>query len=365
MANTTGQEKVIVEEVVTAVLGSAEGAERGDVRVQMDRASRDIDEHTAESFCNALLERLAEDPASVRGLEALLLLGLAHPSLLDQHRIPLAQEGRRLAVLLERAGEVERAQTLLEVLSQRCPTDRGVERELNGIMRRSGSLDRLVERHLRRAEEAIKAGHREEAVHWLREVLVLDRSRRDVARMIRDLRYEDTDRRNRWKRRLQVAALLTVLGAALVGVVMREQRIEEEYAALPKLKGKDVEAMRAQLQLLDGWIAKNPLWLGMFDAGRERSRLRTDIEQTEAAQHEAQRVAMAAHAKQEIAAEAERVLGRQMAEHGDFAAAHEHFQRALELAPADWKAREQVRTDVEALASWLQKNEVTQQGQKQ
>jgi tetratricopeptide (TPR) repeat protein len=312
-----------------------------------------------------LLERLAEDPSSVRGLEALLLLGLAHPSLLDQNRIPLAQEGRRLAVLLERAGEVERAQTLLEVLAQRAPADRGVERELNGIMRRSGSLDRLVERHLRRAEDAIKAGRREEAVHWLREVLVLDSSRRDVARMIRDLRYEDTDKRNRWRRRLQVAALLTVFGAVGGGIVMREQRIEAEYAQLPKVHPKDVGAMRAQMQQLDDWIAKNPLWLGMFDAGRERSRLRTEIEQLEAALHEAQRIALATHAKQEIAAEAERVLGRMSAEGNDFPLALEHFQRALELAPADWKARGQVETDVTAITAWLQQNEVTQQGQKQ
>ena len=365
MANTTGQEKVIVEEVVATLTGSAEGAKRGDVRVQIERATRDLDAHTAESFCKALLELLAEDPSSVRGLEAMLILGLAHPNLLEQHRIPIVQEGRRLAVLLERGGEVERAQTLLEVLSGHCPTDRGVERELSGIMRRSGSLDRLVERHLRRAEDAIRGGRREEAVHWLREVLVLDRSRRDVARMIRDLRYEDTDRRNRWRRRLQVAALLAVLSAAGVGVVLREQRIEAEYAQLPHTDARDVAQMRAQLQVLDEWIAKNPLWLGMFDAGRERSRLRTDIEQIEAAQHEAQRLALATHAKQEIAAEAERVLGRNAAEHNDFAVAHEHFQRALELAPADWAARAQVQTDVAAITAWLQRSEVSQREQKQ
>jgi tetratricopeptide (TPR) repeat protein len=365
LANTTGQEKVVVEDVVAALTGPAEGAQRGDVRVQMERAARDFDQHAAESFCNALLELLAGDPSSVRGLEALVILGLAHPSLLEKHRIPLAQEGRRLAVLLERGGEVERAQSLLEVLSSQCPTDRGVERELSGIMRRSGSLDRLVERHLRRAEDAIRQGRREEAVHWLREVLVLDRSRRDVARMIRDLRYEDTDRRNRWKRRLQIAGLVTVLGAAAFGVVLREQRIEAEYAKLPHGESKDVAALRAQLQLLDGWIAKNPLWLGMFDAGRERSRLRTGIEQIEAAEHEAQRAALAAHAKQEIAAEAERVLGRRAAEHNDFAGAHEHFARALEIAPADWAARGQVQTDVTAIAAWIERNPVTPQEQKQ
>jgi len=236
---------------------------------------------------------------------------------------------------------------------------------LASMMRRTGNADRLIERYMRRAEESVAGGRTKEAISWLQEILLVDSSRRDVARMIRDLRYEDTDRRNRWRRRLQVAALLSVLGAAAIGVVLREQRIEAEYAQLPKVQGKDVEAMRAQLQLLDGWIAKNPLWLGMFDAGRERSRLRTDIEQIEAAQHEAQRLALATHAKQEIAAEAERVLGRQFAEHSDFASAHEHFQRALELAPADWKQRAQVQTDVAALAAWLQKNEVTQQGQKQ
>jgi tetratricopeptide (TPR) repeat protein len=354
---------VIVAEVVAALTGDTE-TQRGDLRAQMERAARDFDAHTAESFCKALLAYLGEDPTAVRELEALLILGLAHPNLLAQHRIQLVQEGRRLAVLLEKNGEVERAQTLLEVLANHSPQDRGVERELSGIMRRSGSLDRLIERHLRRAEEAIREGRREEAVHWLREVLVLDRSRRDVARMIRDLRYEDTERRSTWRRRLQIAALVTVLTGAAFAIAWREQRIESEYAQLPIAAPNDYAGMKAQLAVLDEWISKNPLWIGMFDASGERARLRTDIEKIDSARHAEERIAAATRAKQETAAEAERVLGRKAAEQNDFAAAFEHFQRALQAAPTDWAPRQQVQTDLQAIAAWQQRTQVSQREQK-
>jgi tetratricopeptide (TPR) repeat protein len=294
----------------------------------------------------------------------MIILGLAHPALLEHHRIPIVQEARRLAVLLEKKGEVDRAQTLLEVLAQHAPGDRAVERELGGIMRRTGSLDRLVERHLRRAEEAMRAGHRDEAVRWLREVLMLDGSRRDVARMIRDLRYEAGERHGRWRRRLQRIALVVVALGAAYGIVWREMHIEADYAALTAAKDGDVASMQRRLSELDAWIASNPLWLGMFDAGRERGRLRTELEKIEAAERESAQQRVAAHVRAEAVAESERVLGRRAAEQSDFAGAREHFQKALEAAPADWKPRLQVQTDIEAIGAWQQKNQAKSNSQR-
>jgi tetratricopeptide (TPR) repeat protein len=303
------------------------------------------------------MTRLGEDASAVSELEAMIVLGLAHPEVLDQYRIPLVQEARRLAVLLEKNGEAERAQSLLELLAACKPGDRSVERELGAIMRRTGSLDRLVERHLRRAEEAMREGHREEAVRWLREVLLFDSSRRDVARMIRDLRYETTERRAAWRKRLQRVAVFVALAGAVAFVVWREMRIEDEYHALPGARAGDVRAMRERLAQLDSWMDDNPIWLGMLDAVRERSRLRTEIEKIEAAAHEQERQQAAARARAETSAEAERVLGRRAAERSEFAEARKHFEQALKVAPPNWAPRAQVETDIAAIDAWAKQGQ--------
>lgn len=360
MVKTTAADNVIVEEVVIALTGG-EG-QRADLRVQMERAACEFDAHTANSFCKALLTHLTEDPAAVRELEALIILGLAHPGVLEENRIPLVQEGRRLAVLLEKKGEAERAQTLLEMLATHAPGDRGVERELGGIMRRTGSLDRLVERHLRRAEEAIRSGKREEAVRWLREVLLLDSSRRDVARMIRDLRYEAGETRARWRRVLQVAAVVTLISGAVYGVIWREGRIRGEVEALPTAASNDVPAMQARLAKLDGLMDEHKLWLGTLDASHERARLRAELDKIAATRREAERGQRMARERAVAAAESERVRGRYAAEQNDFVEAREHFTRALQIAPLDWPQRMQVQTDVDAIGAWQQRLQVSQRG---
>ena len=247
-------DSVIVEEVIVALTGAGAGASPADLRQQMERAATNFDNHTAESFGHALLERLTVDPGDVRALEALLILGLAHPKQLERKRIPLVREGRRLAVLLEKQGDCARAQTLLELLTAHAPGDRAVEGELAGVMRRNGNLARLVERNLRRAEEATREGRRDEAVRWLREVLMFDSSRRDVARMIRDLRFEDAQIRAAWRKRLRIAALTALIAATLGAACWREFDIDAMYAAIPQAPKGDVVAMQARLTTIDAMI---------------------------------------------------------------------------------------------------------------
>ena len=59
----------------------------------------------------------------MRVLETLVILGLAHPGALAQHRISLANEGKRLAYLLEKSGQYERAYCLGELIAERAPAE--------------------------------------------------------------------------------------------------------------------------------------------------------------------------------------------------------------------------------------------------
>lgn len=361
MARLTEQETVNVEAVI-ASLCAAHLNPRAELRALIERAAKELDAETAEEWCAALIGHLTEQQADASVLEALLVLGLAYPEVFERHRISMPQEGRRLAVLLEKSGDVERAQSLLELLVERHPRDRSLASELSAVMRRSGSLGRLVERHLSRAEEAMRGGFRSEAIRWLREVLALEPNRRDVARMIRDLRFEQQQIRDAWKKWLKLS--LGVAGGALLVAAAwwRESKIDSAYAALPAAAPGDVESQRVRLAELDGLIESSPLWLGLWSAGRERAELRSVVDRVDSL-----RAAETARLAQErartlILAESERSRANEYAQQYEFDLALEHFSNSLSHAPQDWEHRAQVERDIAALVEWQRSGRRNPQG---
>lgn len=348
--NSATDRNLIVEQIVSTVLGDETAP---DLHEQIDRSSRVFDQNTASSFVRALLEHLTAHPDDLREHESLIVLGLAHPHLLQEYKIPLAQEGRRLASRLEGVGETTRAQELLEVLAHGNPNDRGVDKDLASIMRRTGNVDRLVDRYLMRAEEAVGDGRRRDAITWLREVLMLDRTRRDVARMIRDLQYEERETKEGWKRTLRMVGLSVVVLGLGVGFVFRELHVARSYEQLEIAAPGDVESLRHRLSSLDSLIAGNPLWLGMFKAGRERADIRAEIDVLEAEQAESARLEADRVAELKIHAESARMRGLLLVEQREFGAAAAEFRRALELAPSDWGHTQRLEADLAAIDELL------------
>jgi len=259
MSPTVTEERLLVDDVVKALTSCREGEEGGalDLREQMQRAADEFDRRTAETFGRALVDSLCEDPADPRRLEALLILGLAHPSILEKYQVSLAAEGRRLCVLLENNGEMERARGLLELLVTHVPDDRGLQQDLSSMMRRTGDVDELIERCLQRADEAVHSGQPMDAIPWLQEILLHDQSRRDVARMIRDLRYQEMANRARIKRRNRLAMVLIVISTVLSTLFVRERHIDDSYQALPPVDMENVGALNARLAGIDTLIADN------------------------------------------------------------------------------------------------------------
>ena len=284
----TADRQIFVDDVVQALtcLDVADMHGEALLQEQMQRATEEFDEHTAQAFGKALLEQLCEDPSDLRKLETLLILGLAHPAVLEDNRIPIATEGRRLAVLLENAGDGERARCLLEVLASRMPEEEGVDRDLSEMMRRSGSTSELIERYLARAEDAVQSGKPMEAVPWLQQVLLLDRSRRDVARMIRDLRYSESERKTSRKRRNALIAFVVCVLAVVIGVAVREMRIESAYGDLPEVAEGDLPGLRERLSSINDLIEAHGFWIGMFRVVGERRQLEDAIDVLQVRQQE-------------------------------------------------------------------------------
>ncbi len=355
--NAPPDSQLIVEDVVSALTGVTPNETipgHGDLRSAMERAAAEFDRRTADAFGRALLDSLCEDPGNLRQLEALLILGLAHPDVLDRNRISLAVEGRRLAVLLERSGDVDRARSVLELLANRLPEERTIDHELAGILRRSGNTDELVDRYLQRAERAVEEGKVSEAIPWLQEVLLLDRTRRDVARMIRDLRYQEAERKARATRRNRLLALVVLISAGLTLLVGREVKVHRAYAELVDASLTDPDTLYQRKAGIEGLIAEHRFWLGVFSATAERDRLREQIAEYERESARSARAKESERRRLLELADAARMRGIMYTERGDYRRALVDLEKAQRLSDDEWEHRAQVDADVEALRKWLE-----------
>jgi tetratricopeptide (TPR) repeat protein len=356
VSSAVSDKKQLVEEIVVALTGAIGGDPRPATLVdQMSRAAQEVDERTANAFGKALLDNLCEDPGNVRLLEALMILGLAHPEVLRSRGISLRMEGRRLAVLLEQRGEGERARSLLELIQAKDPEPEtatavpGAEAAPGDSAESSGDL---VESYLKKARACVKKRRIPEAISWLQEVLLVDRSRRDVARMIRDLRYRQTEGRARRKRVARTIFTVLLVGAVLAGIGWREARVRELYLALPPAPGQSDADLRARLATIEGFVATHRVWHGLLDARGEMHEIQAELEARRAEAAEAERQRQLAITRRLQLAEAARLRGLMRVERGEFEIALEDFRESLELADEDWEHRERVVADVAALEAW-------------
>ncbi len=357
MSAQAPERNVFVEDIVTALTGpvDATGHATTALKDQMRRAADEFDQRTAEAFARALLESLCSETVDLRRLEALLILGLAHPTILDRHRISLRTEGRRLASMLEAQGQVERARCLIEVLDQRVGADDLEVEAEGGTGKPRAEVEAEIETYLKRADQCAALGRNTEAIRWLQEIVTLDRNRRDVARMIRDLRWSEKERQAKGRKRLRVAGVLLVVAALVAGVFMRESYIGTAFGDLPPSNGQ-IQSLRERLSSVDALVDDHKLWFGMGSVLREQTRLRREISSIEAAAAEVEHQAALERARKVEDAEAARSRGMLLAQQGHFEEALADLRQALELADPTWSEREQVVANVAAIEAWMKKS---------
>ncbi len=360
MSSTVTEKKQLVEEIVVALTGAPTSDTRtNNLNDQMARAAMEVDERTAGAFGKALLDSLCEDPGNVRQLEALMILGLAHPDVLRSRGISLSMEGRRLAILLDQRGEGDRARCLLDLIASKVPEEPRLdpappEESERSEVHGSESTEVVVEHYLKKARACVKSRRFGEAITWLQEVLLVDRSRRDVARMIRDLRYQESASRFKKKRVVRKAFLVLMLAGCVAWVVHRERGIRDIVRALPP--GGGIEASDAQLESrlagLEGVIDQYHVWVGLLDAKHEVKSRHAEIERRREKVAEAERLREAAEARKLDLAEAARLRGLMRVELGEFDLALADFAESLSLAGEGWEHRTRVQADVAALEAW-------------
>lgn len=352
MARMLEARTVFVDEVVCALTGGLGAVPPRSLRDSLDRAAADFDEHTAEAFARALFEALEANPGDLRQREALLLLGLAHPAVFERHSISLASEAQRYAQLLEMHGEHERAREVLAL----APA-------AHAAAPLAGETQATIQSLLARSEECIQRGYPRQAEEALREVLELDPSRSDVARMLSTL-HSRTVRKRHLRKGVVVAGLLSIgimLGVA--GVVRHEQRLRSSYAALPPAASEDPASLQARLDALEALVDGQLPWSGSLGAIRERDQLRLAIQARQARVAEQQRQAVLAREQQLREAADLRASARVLVAGGECGRAIEQLSRALALGGEQWDARPAVLADIAAIEAWQRANATEQRKQ--
>jgi tetratricopeptide (TPR) repeat protein len=304
--------------------------------------------------CLDVLGGVAVESADGEILEAVLIASIARPELANPRGLTAIPVGRHLAAYHEKAGNSDRAMATLELLVEVFPGHKALERDLAGLMRRQGMVTELVERYLQRSKQLLKQRRTSEAIGWMREALKLDRSRKDVARTIRDLRYKEIDKVAVKRSRRRVAIVTLTVSLLLATAVLREVRLAEEFRTLPEASAGDVVGMRERLAALETFMSRHPIWHGSLDVITERTALRLETERIV----ESQELAAARREQDEDRRLEDAQLaykrGTLLAHDGHYAAALEELRHSLELAPPQWEEREDVQRDIDAISAYLE-----------
>lgn len=350
MTPSTTKRNLIIEDVINALYADGiEGGPQGNLRSQVKRVHVELGRRKASAFTKKLLNSLTECPDELVQLEALVMLGFAHPDVARKHHIALGTEGRRLGVLLEKAGRPDRAKEVFELLCEYAPTDRTMEIELAGVMRRAGNTEELVERYMERAQQHLGRGESKLALPWLQEAYALDRSRADVSALIRDARHHQHYRiaSSRSNRRFAGAFLLILSAAA--GIGYRERNLHNRYIAIPSADETSSTSMAARLGSLQLFQDEHSYWLGTSRVELEIESLAAKGQQILFERVEAQKAAVREEAGKTDEANHFRRLGLQWSDRGEFGKARLQFEEALKVAPDGWEHAGSTGRDVEAI----------------
>lgn len=307
----------------------------------------------ALELLSAAIQETGDEPEL---LESLVLLALTWPKLARRVGVDPAAAGRRAALLFEQAERPEEARALLETLADALPDDRGVDRDLAGLLRRLGDVDELARRYMGRAQAEIDAGRPLHAVPWLQEVLQADPGRKDIARLIRDLRYDDAEqsaRRRRLRRAVVSAALCLLL---VVVAAWREVELRDRFTSIRSAGPGDRAQLERRLGELEQFARRNPIWHGALAVDREVARVSESLADLARRREQALAAAALEERRRSEAAESARLEARRLVERERLHEAVGTFEQALALGGPEWEHANRVQRDIDAVQALIEES---------
>ena len=183
--------------------------------------------------------------------------------------------------------------------------------------------------------------------------LPFDRSRKDAARLIRDLRFRakshDRHKAVRWK--FVLVALALSLGVSFLA--LREIRVKEQFDSIPQAPESNLASLRRRLSDLDAFAERYPIWHGGIGVVKERAKLRVAVERLEEEAENAREEQEVREQERLESAKLARDRGMMKAADGDFAGAIAEFEQALEVGGADWPPRAEIERNIQAMRAHL------------
>lgn len=271
-----------------------------------------------------------------------------------------AAEGKRLVELLLEFGDLERVRKLLEKLLLANPADPDLKKALVNVHLKAGDQKRVLELYESIADDLVRDGKPLEAVAYLQKILLLDRSRGDIAERVRDLYQSDERSRRRGRALHALATAFGILLAAGAGYWIYDRKANEEFATIDVRELMAHEDFAGAAAAFQEFVAKHPLATAVARANAEltqieAARLRCEAEranQRAIRQREAERLRV--EYRQEWARQREQFLS------GQPAAAFETLSRVRELVakagtPDDlaWAMEQQVEKTWQRLRDQL------------
>ena len=353
MSNT-----LIVRDATLAINGAPET--RGDPHANLQQRIVDVQHMDAASVdsCFDVLNAVvgSGEEVDVEVLEALTILGLAHPQQAENLGVSAIAAGRRLAARREQTGESEYAMAVLETLLDVHPAEPSLERDYTAIMRRQGMVQDLVQRYLGRANGLLRQGKDQEAAGWLREAMLLDGSRKDIARKLRNLGLRGgRPGRSSFRPRPVIVAFVLIVG--LAALVYRENRLREKFMTLPQVQAGELESARQRLRALEAFVDENLVWHGFLGAVSERSALRAAVDRLEEEAAVRRQLEERHRRDREEEAQLVRARGLMRVDSGNLEGALEDFERAVALASPEWSEHERTKRDIVAITEYLAGNQ--------
>lgn len=326
----------------------------GEHLVERVQAVQAMQPSTVEEYIDLLMDADAlGEEADLKLLSSLMIAGLAHPELCSMRGFTGLATGRRVAARLEREGNSDDALSVLEELRAMYPDQQALERDYDAVLGRLGMVLNLADRYYDRAQHLLAAGEIEEGINWLREVLLLDSSRKDVSRQIRDLRLSSGRRKPRARVRWSLVLLGICVPLALTGLVLREQGLRETYNHLPSALVGDLDSNRARLEALNRFFEQNPIWHGAIAIELERTDLRLEVDRLQVLDEQRRAEQSSESQEQMIWANQLREAARESVRQSHLQEALSQFEQALEEAPEEWEHRAKTLKDVEFLRKHL------------
>ena len=225
-------------------------------------------------------------PTDLAARERLVEVMIANPDV-RLSDFDAVTEGKELVDLWMAAGDLRRVRGLLERLLTVSPDDIELKHQLVNVHTKAGDQPRVIELYESIAKSLVAQDRPIEAIAALQKILMLDRSRRDVAEQVRVLYAKD----ERSRRRRRALATLGAFCALIVGLGVAfgvyDETASAEFAHIDVETRVAANEFDAASAVYEDFLAQYPLTSASKQARAELVRI-DGLRQKRAAELEAQ-----------------------------------------------------------------------------